>query len=50
MHIRRHTVGTCGGRSVVGRTNHTGRAFHTQLEGIRSSDRGLSDAAVALSD
>lgn len=49
-HMQAQSGDVWGGQSAVGRTNHTGRALHTQLEGNRSSDRGLSDAAVALSD
>lgn len=44
LHSGRHSQGK------VEEQSHTGRALHTQLEGIRSLDRGLSDAAVALSD
>lgn len=45
-------VGT--GRDEVGRgvrdKQQTGRGLHRQLEGIRVSDRDLSDAAVAVAD
>lgn len=39
----------CGGAGVRDK-EQTGRGLHRQLEGIRVSDRDLSDAAVAAAD